>query len=174
MEERPLVRSLGLEQSADAALGILSRFRIQFYDCLHTRAEALFELTDAVLCSDGPVTSLVELTLTAEYRRGHGATYDAVNHGWSEPRRLRRLQASTPLPRSADGVDRARGECEQRKPFGERGGGPFVTGFVSVAARLVGAAPGVVGTPAETVQSGLRRVTLAPPPDGQYRSRTGT
>ncbi|MGW5927029.1 transposase [Streptomyces anulatus] len=29
--------------------------------------------------------------------------YDAVNHGWLKPRRLRRLLASTPLPRAADG-----------------------------------------------------------------------
>jgi hypothetical protein len=56
-----------------------------------------------VLCSDGPVTSLVELTLTAEHRRGHGAMYDAINHGWLELRRLRSLLASTPLPRAADG-----------------------------------------------------------------------
>lgn len=103
MKERPLVKSLAPEQSADAALGVLSHFRVQFYDCLYTRTDALFELTDAVLCSDGPVTSLVELTLTAEHRRGHGAMYDAINHGWLEPRRLRRLLASTPLPRAADG-----------------------------------------------------------------------
>jgi len=30
----------------------------------------LFELTDAVLCADGPVRSLVDLTLVAEHRRG--------------------------------------------------------------------------------------------------------
>lgn len=103
MKERPLVKSLAPEQSADAALGVLSHFRVQFYDCLYTRSDALFELTDAVLCADGPVTSLAELTLTAEHRRGHGAMYDAVNHGWLEPRRLRRLLASTPLLRAADG-----------------------------------------------------------------------
>lgn len=97
------MKSLAAEQPADAALGVLSHFRVEFYDCLYTRADALFELTDAVLCSDGPVTTLVELTLTAEHRRGHGAMYDAVNHGWLEPRRLRRLLASTPLPRAADG-----------------------------------------------------------------------
>ncbi|MFI2207698.1 transposase [Streptomyces sp. NPDC020192] len=97
------MKSLAAELSADAVLGVLSHFRVEFCDCLYTRADALFELTDAVLCSDGPVTSLVELTLTAEHRRGHGAMYDAVNHGWLEPRRLRRLLASTPLPRAADG-----------------------------------------------------------------------
>lgn len=97
------MKSLAPASPVDAALSVLSHFRVEFYDCLYTRADALFELTDAVLCADGPVTSLAELTLTAEHRRGHGAIYDAVNHGWLEPVRLRRLLASTPLPRAADG-----------------------------------------------------------------------
>jgi hypothetical protein len=40
----------------------LSRFRQVVYASLTARADALFELTDAVQCADGPVTSLVELT----------------------------------------------------------------------------------------------------------------
>ena len=64
-----------------ARRGDLAGFRREFYACLTARADALFELTDAVLCADGPVTSLVELTLTAEHRRGHGAMYDALNAG---------------------------------------------------------------------------------------------
>jgi DDE superfamily endonuclease len=67
------------------------------------RADALFELTDAVLCADGPVTALVDLTLAAEHRRGHGAMYDALSHGLVEPDRVRRTLASLPLPRAADG-----------------------------------------------------------------------
>jgi hypothetical protein len=51
----------------------LSRFRRRFYACLPTRADALFELTDAVLCAEGPVTSLVQLSLSKVFRRGHGA-----------------------------------------------------------------------------------------------------
>jgi hypothetical protein len=98
-------RALSLPSTAPAvdSFAVLSRFRVEFYDCLYTRADALFELTDAVLCTDGPVKSLVEQTLAGEHRRGHGAMYDAVNHGWLEPRRLRRLLASLPLPRAADG-----------------------------------------------------------------------
>jgi hypothetical protein len=69
------------------ALGELSGFRQRFHECLTGRADALFELTDAVLCADGPVTSLVELTLLAEHRRGHGAMYDALNQGRVEPER---------------------------------------------------------------------------------------
>jgi hypothetical protein len=83
--------------------GDLVWFRQQFYACLTARAEALFELTEAVLCADGPVTSLVALTLVAEHRRGHGAMYDALNAGRVEPARLRRALASLPLPRAADG-----------------------------------------------------------------------
>jgi DDE superfamily endonuclease len=79
-------------------LGELAWFRQQFYGSLTARADALFELTDAVLCADGPVTSLVALTLTAEHRRGHGAMYDALNAGRVEPKRLRRALASLPLP----------------------------------------------------------------------------
>jgi hypothetical protein len=78
--------------------GELARFRREFYLSLTARADALFELTDAVLCAGGPVTSLVELTLLAEHRRGHGAMYDALNHGRVEPERLRRALASLPLP----------------------------------------------------------------------------
>jgi hypothetical protein len=39
----------------------------------------LLELTDALLCADGPVTTPVDLTLTAEHLRGHGAMYEALN-----------------------------------------------------------------------------------------------
>lgn len=64
--------------SATAAPGDLSRFRHEFYQCLTTRADALFELTDAALCADGPVTSLVELSLATEHRRGHGTLHDSL------------------------------------------------------------------------------------------------
>ncbi|WP_338674600.1 NF041680 family putative transposase [Streptomyces sp. SCSIO 30461] len=95
--------SVPVDAPAGDALGILSCFRVEFYDCLYSRADALFDLTDAVLCVDGPVVSLPELTLLAEHPRGHGAMYGALNNGWLEPTRLRRLLASTPLPRAADG-----------------------------------------------------------------------
>lgn len=42
------------------ALGVLSGFRMEFYGCLAARADALFELAEAVLCTDGPVKSLVD------------------------------------------------------------------------------------------------------------------
>lgn len=81
----------------------LSRFRGEFYSCLTRRADALFELTDAVLCADGPVRSLVELSLVGEHRRGHGGLYDALAAGRVDVGRLRRALAAVPLPRAADG-----------------------------------------------------------------------
>ncbi|WP_308283523.1 NF041680 family putative transposase, partial [Pseudonocardia nigra] len=81
----------------------LARFRGEFYGSLTARADALFELTDAILCADGPVRSLVDLTLVAEHRRGHGAMYDALGHGRVEPERIRRSLAALLLPRATDG-----------------------------------------------------------------------
>jgi len=56
-----------------------------------------------VLCADGPVRTLVGLSLAPEHRRRHGALYDAVNHGRIDIRRLRRALAGLPVPRAADG-----------------------------------------------------------------------
>ncbi|HEX6521196.1 MAG TPA: transposase [Streptosporangiaceae bacterium] len=63
------------------ALGWLSTFRQRLYSCLTGRADALFELIDAIVCADHAVTSLVELSLEPEFRRGHGALYDALAAG---------------------------------------------------------------------------------------------
>src|SRR6266496_1123175 len=84
-------------------LAVLSRFRVDFHACLTARADELSELADAVLCADGPVQTLAGLSLAAEHRRGHGALYDAVNHGEIAIGRLRRSLAGLPLPRAADG-----------------------------------------------------------------------
>src|SRR5215510_11454217 len=73
------------------------------YRCFTVRADALFEVADAVLCAGGPVKTLAGLSLTPEHRRGHGALYDAVNCGEIAIGRLRRSLAGLPLPRAADG-----------------------------------------------------------------------
>ena len=88
---------------ATAALGDLSGFRKAFYDCLTARADALFELTDAALCADGPVTSLVELSLAVEHRRGHGSLYGGVNQGRVDIGKLRNIVARQQIPRCDDG-----------------------------------------------------------------------
>jgi hypothetical protein len=89
--------------SAAGALGDLSGFRQEFYRCLTARADALFELCDAALCADGPVTSLVELSLEPEHRRGHGALYDSLNQGGVDIGRFRDVVARQEVPRCDDG-----------------------------------------------------------------------
>jgi hypothetical protein len=71
--------------------------------CLTRRSDALFEAVDAVLCVEGPVRSLAELSLTAQHRRGHGGLYAAVNRGRVDVQRLRTVLAGLTLPRSAEG-----------------------------------------------------------------------
>jgi hypothetical protein len=85
------------------ALELLARFREDVYWSFTRRADALFELCDAVLCSPGPVTDLARLSLAAEFRRGHGALYDALNAGHAGFARLRRALAGLPLPEWGDG-----------------------------------------------------------------------
>jgi len=95
----------GVESPAggDQARGVLAAFRGELYRCLAARADALFELADAVLCADGPVRALAALSLEPEHRRGHGAAYDAVNAGRVDIARLRWSLAALPLPAWPDG-----------------------------------------------------------------------
>jgi hypothetical protein len=93
----------GVEPRPEQVRGRLAGFRRELHRCFAARADALFDLADAVLCADGPVKMLAGLSLAAEHRRGHGALYDAVNHGRIEIGRLRRVLAGLPLPRAAGG-----------------------------------------------------------------------
>ncbi|MGW0093848.1 NF041680 family putative transposase [Streptomyces sp. NPDC003328] len=85
------------------SLTVLSRFRADLYSCMSARADALFELTDALLCAEGPVNTLVDLSLAPEHRRWHGGLYGALNHGRLDVARLRRTLVGLPLPRGGDG-----------------------------------------------------------------------
>lgn len=85
------------------ALGRLAEFRAEFHRCLTARADALFELVDAVLCGDTAVRSLAELSLAGQHRRGHGSLYAGLNLGRIDVNRLRTALAAVPVPRAADG-----------------------------------------------------------------------
>src|SRR5271170_6334843 len=93
------------EHAGDAAWGwrLLAGFRSELYWCLTRRADALFEIADAVLCKPGRVHMAAELSLEPECRRGHGAVYDALNCGQVRIGRLRRALAGLPLPAWPDG-----------------------------------------------------------------------
>jgi len=80
----------------------LREFRARLYACLTTRADACFELCDAILCADHAVTSLVQLSLVPEFRRGHGALYDALAAGRIDQEAFAALLTGT-LPQLVDG-----------------------------------------------------------------------
>ncbi|MGW5497595.1 transposase [Streptomyces olivaceoviridis] len=56
-----------------------------------------------MLCGDGPVRSLAELSFVGEHRSGHGGLYAALARGRVDTGRPRRALAAVPLPRSVDG-----------------------------------------------------------------------
>ena len=86
----------------------LREFRARLYGCLTARPDAAFELYDAILCTDHAVTSLVQPSLVPEFRRGHGALYDALAAGRIDEEMLAALLAGA-LPglvkiRAASGI----------------------------------------------------------------------
>lgn len=95
-----------LQQDApQEALATLSRFRGAFYDCLRGREDALFELADALLCTDGPVKTLVDLALAPEHRRrpvrrARAAWTSTGSGGRSLQRRCRKLRTAASFWRS--------------------------------------------------------------------------
>ena len=81
------------------ALEELSGFRTDLYACLDARSDALFELAEAMLCVDGPVVSVPELSVASVYRRGHGGLYDALACGRLNVARFAAVLAGLELPR---------------------------------------------------------------------------
>jgi hypothetical protein len=93
-----IIDDLAPAQLPDNGAECLDQFRTGSYACLARRADALFELTDAIVCATGPVRDLAHLSLQAEHQRGHGALYDGLNAGTVETGRLRRLIAAGLVP----------------------------------------------------------------------------
>jgi hypothetical protein len=83
------------------ALHAFRSFRDSFYECLDRRADALFELTDALLSAEA-VPSPVHLSLQASHRRGWGSLYAALEHGRIDAEALRELLARDPLAGAED------------------------------------------------------------------------
>lgn len=95
--------SLVYQSALRDALAEVFRFRSELYARMTARGDALFEPCDALLCTDGPVRTLVDLALAPEHHRGHGALYGGLNQGRVDVGGLRRALAGPPLPRVADG-----------------------------------------------------------------------
>jgi hypothetical protein len=78
------------------SLDILGAFRRSLYECFDRRADALFDLTDALLTA-GVVPSPVHLSLQPSHRRGWGSLYAALSRGRVKQEALRELVAGHPL-----------------------------------------------------------------------------
>src|SRR5215212_3411825 len=108
------------------ALDVLHTFRKSLYRCFDRRADALFELADAILTA-GVVPSPVHLSLEAVHRRGWGSLYAALDRGRIDAEALRDLLARHPPKGNPDharvyAVDRSSwsrcdAECSPERGF---------------------------------------------------------
>jgi hypothetical protein len=78
-------------------LARLGAFRGGLHACLTRRADALFELGDALVCVQA-IPSLPHLSLEPVHRRGWGSVYAALARGRIDAERLRDLLASSRAP----------------------------------------------------------------------------
>ena len=69
------------EQTPGRQVAALQQFRAGFYACLRPWGDTLFELSDALLRSPAPVTSLPMLSLEPAFRRKHASLYRALADG---------------------------------------------------------------------------------------------
>lgn len=112
MEDTSRARSCGV--SASAALHL---FREDFYRCLTGWPDALFELSDALLCTPSPVSSVPTLSLEPVFRRGHGSLYKSLDRGQVDTDALRALLVANrpehwPLVFAVDASSWARCDAE--------------------------------------------------------------
>jgi DDE superfamily endonuclease len=73
-----------------SSLARLGQFRAELHACYTCRADALFELGDALLCARA-VPSLPHLSLEPVHQRGWGSAYAALARGRIDRERLREL-----------------------------------------------------------------------------------
>jgi hypothetical protein len=79
-----------------APLAALRAFRRDLYSCVTRRADAVFELVDALLAAES-IPSLPHLSLAPLYRRGWGSVYAALAEGRLDAERLRAAVAAHSL-----------------------------------------------------------------------------
>ena len=91
--------------SVSQSLNDLRTFRDSLYRCFERRADALFELADALLTAAGTVPSPVHLSLVPAHRRGWGSLYAALSRGRIEEGPCASCSPDTP-PRATRAMPR--------------------------------------------------------------------
>jgi hypothetical protein len=121
-------------------LARLGAFRTELHACCSRRADALFELGDALLCAQ-TLPSLPHLSLEPVCRRGWGSAYAALSSGRVDAERLRDLLVSSlpdadPLVFAADVTTwpRCDAECSPERgyyyhPSRHSAGQPIIAGW---------------------------------------------
>ena len=133
------INSLADERSGRATQALIG-FREDMYDSFDKRADALFELTDALLCAPA-VPSIAHLSLEGVFRRSYGSAYGALVDGEIDETAIWNLLAKHPL---TDGppvfaldesvMPRRYSECSADREFHhssklQTGGHPVVAGW---------------------------------------------
>jgi len=102
----------------------LRDYRAALYASFRRWADALFELSDAMLCSPGKVCSVPALSLEPVFSRSHGSLYKALALGRIDEEAIRELLASSldpgwPLTFAIDAStwDRCDAECSPERGF---------------------------------------------------------
>ena len=102
----------------------LVTFRRDLYATFRSWGDALFELSDALVCASGPLTSLPGLSLEPEFSRSHGSLYKALERGEIDADALRRLLVRNrpvdwPMVFAVDAstVERCDAECSPERGF---------------------------------------------------------
>jgi hypothetical protein len=110
--------------AAEEQVRQLVSFRDGFYEALTRWGDALFELSDAVLCAPGALSSVPSLSLEPEFTRGHGSLYKSLARGGIDCEALRELlvthrPAGRPQIFAVDASvwDRCDAECSPERGF---------------------------------------------------------
>jgi DDE superfamily endonuclease len=149
-------------------LARLGGFRAELHACLTRRADALFELGDALLCAQA-VPSPPHLSLEPVCRRGWGSVYAALARGRVDTERLRNLLVSSlpaadPLVFAVDVTTwpRCDAECSPERGYYYHPSGTRPASRSSPAGRSSGSAswasPGTPG-PRRWMPAGCTRPT---------------
>jgi hypothetical protein len=121
-------------------LARLGAFRTELHACCTRRADALFDLADAMLCAPA-IPSVAQLSLEPAHRRGWGSAYDALASGRIDTERLRdllvsSLPATDPLVFAVDVTTwpRCDAECSPERgyyyhPSRHSAGQPIIAGW---------------------------------------------